>query len=381
MPEQTLHRPTSAEINLANLSFNLRSVRRFIDQDIAYMAVVKANAYGHGVVECAKRFQADGVDWFGVALPEEAVELRAAGITTPILCLGSFWHGQENLILQHDITPVIYRFENAEWLNSAAKRSGRNVNIHVKVDTGMGRIGVPFAEIRAFAEKLKQCANLNVEGVMTHFAAADDLSDNEFTGAQMLKLNESVDTFRSNGFTPKYVDMANSPGAIAHPDSRGNMVRLGGILYGLGGDVLPKGIEKPELRPVLSLITRIAHLKQVGPNTSLGYGRTFVTDRESLIATIPIGYQDGLPRALSNRGRAIVNSVFAPIVGRISMDWTILDVTDVPNVTIDDQAVLIGAQGDLTVKAEDIARETGTISYEITCGIDQRVPRRYIDGS
>lgn len=377
MPELTLHRPTWAEIDLENLSFNLDSVRKFIGSDIACMAVVKANGYGHGAVECAKRLEVDGVDWFGVALPEEGVELRNAGIRKPILCLGSFWHGQEELLFEHDLTPVVYRIEQAEWLNAAAKRKGLTANIHIKVDTGMGRIGVRFEEIKAFAEQIKSFTSLNVEGIMTHFAAADDLSENEFTGEQIRKLNESVDIFRERGFQPTYVDMANSPGAIAHPESRGNMVRLGGVLYGLGGDVLPKDIEKPVLKPVLSLVTHIAHLKRVPPGSSLGYGRTFVTERDSLIATVPIGYQDGIPRVLSNRGRAIINGAFAPIVGRISMDWTIIDVTDVPGVRVDDRVVLIGEHNGLSITAEDLAAAIGTISYEITCGIDRRVPRRY----
>lgn len=378
MPEPTLQRPTWAEINLDNLSLNLESVRAFIGKDIACMAVVKANGYGHGAVECSRRLEADGVDWFGVALPEEGVELRNAGIRKPILCLGSFWHGQEDLLLEHDLTPVVYRLENAEWFDAAAKRKGRTVNIHVKVDTGMGRIGVRFEETVEFAEQLKRFSNLNIEGVMTHFASADNLAENEFTADQMRKLNESAEIFREKGFRPKYVDSANSPGAIAHPDSRGNMVRLGGVLYGLGGDVLPKDIDKPELRPVLSLMTQIAHIKSMPLGTSLGYGRTFVTDRNSLIATVPIGYQDGLPRSLSNCGRAIIKGTFVPIVGRISMDWTILDVTDIPCVKVDDRVVLIGEQGGLAIKAEDLAAETGTISYEITCGIDGRVPRRYV---
>ncbi len=379
MPDLTLHRPTWAEINLGNLSFNLKSVRKFIGQDIACMAVVKADAYGHGAIECAKRLEADGVDWFGVALPEEGVELRTAGIKRPILCLGGFWHGQENLLLEHDLTPIIYRLESAKWLNEAAEQKGQKANIHVKVDTGMGRMGVRFDEIGEFVEELKTLSNLHVEGVMTHFAAADNPTENDFTAEQIHKLNETVTVFRNNGFTPRYVDMANSPGAIAHPDSRGNMVRLGGVLYGLGGDVLPKDIEKPELKPVLSLFTQIAHIKKVLAGNSLGYGRTFTTKRDSLIATIPIGYHDGYPRALSNRGRVLINGIFAPVVGRVSMDCTIVDVTDVLNAKVDDRVVLIGEQNGLSIKAEDLAGETGTISYEITCGIHLRVPKIFVD--
>ena len=379
MPELTLHRPTWAEINLGNLSFNLESVRKFIGQDISCMAVVKADAYGHGATECAKQLEADGVDWFGVALPEEGVELRTAGITQPILCLGGFWHGQENLLLEHNLTPIIYRLESAKWLDKAAEQKGQKANIHVKVDTGMGRMGVRFDEISEFVEQLRTLSNLNVEGVMTHFAAADNPTENDFTSEQTRKLNKSVEIFRDNGFKPRYVDMANSPGAIAHPNSRGNMVRLGGVLYGLGGDVLPKDIEKPGLKPVLSLFTKIAHIKKVPAGNSLGYGRTFTTKRDSLIATVPIGYHDGYPRALSNRGRVLINGMFAPVVGRVSMDCTIVDVTDVLDAKVDDRVVLIGEQNGLSIKAEDLAAETGTISYEITCGIHGRVRRIFVN--
>lgn len=379
MPELTLHRPTWAEINLGNLSFNLKSVRKFIGKDIACMAVVKADAYGHGAIECAKRLEADGADWFGVALPEEGVVLRTAGVQRPILCLGGFWHGQESLLLEHNLTPVIYRIESAERLDKAAEQKGQKANIHVKFDTGMGRIGARFDEIGEFVEQIRTLSNLDVEGVMTHFAAADDLAENDFTGEQIRKLNKAVDIFRDNGFKPRYVDMANSPGAIAHPDSRGNMVRIGGVFYGLGGDVLPKDVEKPELKPVLSLFTQIALIKQVPAGSTLGYGRTFTTKRKSMIATIPIGYHDGYPRVLSNRGRVLINGIFAPVVGRVSMDWTIVDVTDVPGVKVDDRVVLIGEQGGLSIKAEDLAADTDTISYEITCGINPRVPRIFID--
>jgi len=341
------------------------------------MAVVKADAYGHGAVECSKRFETEGVDWLGVAIPEEGVELRQAGIRTPILCLGGFWKGQEFLLLEHELTPVIYQIEKARLIDDASGKNGTVTNIHVKVDTGMGRIGVRINEIREFAEELKQFSHLKLEGLMTHFAAADNMQDKDFTNGQIGKFNDAVDVFRGKGFNPLYLDMANSPGAIAHPDSLGNMVRLGGVLYGLGGDILPKEIEKPPLKPVLSLHTRITHLKHVGRNETLGYGRTFKSERDSVIATIPIGYKDGYSRSLSNRGRVILKGNFVPVVGRISMDWTILDVTDVPNAQIDDEVVLIGGQNGLQISAENIAAELDTISYEITCAIDRRVPRVY----
>ena len=371
-------RPTWTEINLDDLAFNFSSVKEFVGANVEYMAVVKADGYGHGAVECAKKLEQEYIDWFGVALPEEGLELRENGITKPILCLGSFWSGQENLLLENNLTPVIYRLEIAEKFNIAATEKNKIADVHVKIDTGMGRIGVRFDEVKEFAENLKRLTNLRVEGIMTHFATADNLHENNFTNEQIKRFDKAVAIFEEKGFRPRYKDLANSPAAVAHQNSRGNMVRIGGILYGLGDDVLPKEIEKPLLKPVLSLHTSITQLKKVPKGETLGYSRTFLTKKDSLIATIPIGYQDGLSRGLSNQGRVLINGIFAPIVGRISMDWTILDVSDVSNVKVDDEVILIGEQNDLKITAEELAKLTDTISYEITCGINRRVTRKYV---
>jgi alanine racemase len=378
MSERNTNRPTWAEINLDNLAFNFHLVKYFVGQNLKFMAVVKADGYGHNSVQCAKRLESEGVDWFGVALPEEGVELRTAGIKKPILCLGSFWLGQENLLLDNNLTPVVYQINKAESFNQAAKERGIIANIHIKIDTGMGRIGVRFDEVSNFAGRLKDFRNLKVEGLMTHFAAADKLSENAFTDLQINRFNECTAIFANTGFHPVYKDLANSAGAIAHENSSANMVRIGGVLYGLADDVLPQEIKKPELKPVMAIYTRVAHLKKVPKGETLGYGRTFKTEKDSLIATIPIGYQDGLPRALSNKGRVIINGRFAPVVGRISMDWTIIDVSEIPDVRLDDEVVIIGERQGLRISAEELAEKSDTISYEITCGINRRVPRKYL---
>ena len=378
MIELGARRPTWSEINLDNLAFNFQSVKSFVGGNIKYMAVVKADAYGHGAVECALRLAAENVDWLAVALPEEGVELRKHGIDKPILCLGGFWNGQENLLFEYKLTPVVYQIEKAEILNKAAEDRQIVANIHVKIDTGMGRIGVRIDEIREITDNLAQYRNLRVEGLMTHFAAADNLLENDFTNEQIRRFYTAVEIFEAKGFRPVYKDLANSPGAVVHENSRGNMVRLGGVLYGLGGDVLPQEIEKPRLKPILSLYSKIAHLKRVNRDETLGYGRTFVCQRNSLIASVPIGYHDGLARALSNRGRVIVNGVYAPIVGRISMDWTLVDVTDAPGVKLNERVIIIGEQNNLKIDAEELAGLTDTISYEITCGINRRVSRTYV---
>jgi len=373
-----LCRPTWAEINLDNLAFNFHSVRNFIGKNVEIMAMVKADAYGHSAIECAKRLEKENVDWFGVALPEEGLELRQNGIKKRILCLGSFWKGQEKLCLENNITPIIFDLEKAELYNAAAKNSGIVADVHVKIDTGMGRVGVRFDKAEKFADQLKNFSNLNLEGLMTHFAAADNLSEIDFTDLQINRFNQCAKIFEDKGFQPKYKDLANSPGAIVHENSRNNLVRLGGILYGLGDDVLPKEVLKPELKPVLSLYSKVALLKKVPKGETLGYGRTFKAERDSMIATIPIGYQDGYSRILTNKSKVIINGFFANVVGRISMDWTIVDVTDIPNVKIDDEVILIGKSGELEIKAEDLAVLSDTISYEITCGINRRVWRKYV---
>ncbi len=375
---KNIDRPTWAEISLDNLAFNFKSVKAFVGDEIKYMAVVKADAYGHGSIQCAKRLEKEGIDWFGVALPSEGLELRKNGILKRILCLGSFWKGQEKILLDHNLTPVIFQIEQAKLFDQAAKKRGTIAEIHVKIDTGMGRIGVRFDEVSGFIEKLRKLKNLHVEGLMTHFAAADNLQENDFTNLQIKRFEDAFKTFQKNGFDPIYKDLANSPASVAHKNSYGNMVRLGGVLYGLGEDVLPAGINLPELKPVMSLKTKIAHLKTVKKGETLGYSRTFETERESLIATIPIGYQDGYARGLSNRSKVLINGKFANVVGRISMDWTILDVTDIKNVKLGDEVILMGEQDRLKISAAELAGYTDTISYEITCGINRRVLRKYV---
>lgn len=368
-------RPTATYIDLDALAFNFHSSKQFIGDEVGYMAVVKADAYGHGAVECALRLEKEGVDWFGVAIPEEGVELRRAGVTRPILCLGSFWPGQESLIVEHDLTPVIFSLDTARRLSEFSV--DKSVDIHVKIDTGMGRVGVRWPDAGEFARGLKQFSNLSVIGIMSHLASADEPAQDVFTGTQIGRFDDAIGAFEEAGHSPRIVDIANSPGSIRCRESRHGMVRLGGALYGLLSDILPGSADGPELRPVMSLRSRIAHIKDVPAGEGLGYGRTFITTRDSRIALVPIGYADGYPRAMSNAGRAVVNAAFAPVVGRVSMDWTLLDVTDI-DTAVGDEVFLIGGDGDVRVTAADLARELGTIGYEITCGISPRVPRVYI---
>jgi len=372
------HRPTYAEIDRTSLRQNFRSCREFIGHDVKYMAVVKSNAYGHGAVECSTALESEGADWLGVAIMEEAIELRQTDIKIPILCLGGFFTGQEDIGLEYGVTPVVFNIEQANALDAAAGNRNTKARFHLKVDTGMGRLGVRWYELGDFILQLNRLNNIQIEGLMSHFAAANDPTEDAFTNQQIDRLEAAETQLRSAGFAPEIVDIANSPGAVGHPRSRAQMVRLGGILYGLGGDVLDQESPRPELRPVLSLHSAIADIKNIPSGETLGYGRTFTTNRDSRIALLPIGYNDGYPRSLSDRATVLINGAFAPVVGRISMDWTIIDITDVPDAKLGDRVTLIGREAGHQILTEELAHLADTISYEITCGISSRVPRRFV---
>jgi len=303
--------------------------------------------------------------------------LRAAGIRQPVCCLGGFWRGQGEAVIAHDLTPAVFRMEAAEELNARAREAGRVVNIHLKVDTGMGRLGIVPAEVAEFGRALKRFANLRLDGLLTHFAEAEAI-ESEYTEMQIGQYCEALGALRELGLAPTHQHLANSAGIHAHRSAWGSLARAGAALYGLWRDVLAPVPDPFDLRPVLSLRTRIIYLKTVGPGASLGYGRSFTTTRESRIATLPIGYADGLRRAHSNNGHALVGGRPAPIVGRVSMDLTMIDVTDIPGAEAGDEVVLIGESEGERILAEDLAAQTGTISYEVVCAISRRIPRHYL---
>ena len=373
-------RPTWAEIDLDALAWNFRTVRERVGPGVKVMGVVKADAYGHGAVECARRLEAEGAEWFGVALPEEGLALRRAGLTRPVLSFGGFWEGQAEACVAEGIVPVVYRLDAAEALDAAARAAGVVADVHVKIDTGMGRLGVRYDEAAEFAEGLRAFGNIRVDGLMTHFAAADEPGRDCFTTEQLGRFREGVAAFKARGYDPTFEHMANSAATLAHPETRGNMVRPGGVLYGLWRDVLPPLPEVPTLtlRPVMSLRTRVALLKRVHAGETLGYGCSYEAAREMTVATVPAGYADGYARALSNRGRVIVKGVYAPVVGRVSMDLTLVDVTGVEGVRVGELVTMLGVDEGLLLPTEDLARTAGTLSYEITCGVSARVPRIHV---
>jgi alanine racemase len=375
-PKNITGRPTWAEIDLDALASNYNLVRKKVGPAVNVMGVVKANAYGHGAIACARRLQTEGAHWFGVALPEEGIQLRSAGIDQNILCLGGFWRGQAQACVQHSLAAVVYRLDMIESLDQAAKDAGVIADVHVKIDTGMGRLGVRFDDLNEFVERLKDFKNIRVDGLMTHFAAADEESCEPLTDNQIQRFEDAAKHFRQHGLTPRYYHLSNSAAIYSQHEAWGNMVRPGGVLYGLWRDVLTPGIEPP-FKPVMSLRSQITLLKWVPQGETIGYGCTFEASRNSLIATLPVGYDDGYMRGLSNRAHVILRDVFAPVVGRVSMDLTLVDVTNVPGVSLDDEVTMFGVAGNKRIPVEDLARTVGTLSYEITCRVGERVPRMY----
>lgn len=363
-------RPTAAVIDLDALRHNYSvAARRAGGRKV--LAVVKAQAYGHGAVAVAQRFVELGVHMLGVALVEEGRELRRAGIIAPVLVMGPVRPGQAERIVREGLASVVYSLPVAQALSRAAAAEGKRVSVHVKVDTGMGRIGLPPEDALPFIEELAALTGIELEGLMTHFADAD-LKDKAFASAQMDRFEALVRSLQDRGIDVPLRHAANSAAVLGYDRALLTMVRPGLMLYGY--DPLEQG-GGGELRPVLSLVTRIAYCKRVPAGTPISYGRTFVTTRESVIATVPIGYADGYRRSLSNKGEALVRGCRVPVVGRVCMDMTMLDVTDVPGAAEGDETVLIGHQGAECITADEVAEKTGTIAYEVLCGISARVPR------
>ena len=363
-------RPTRAVIDLQALAHNYAEVTRRIGGR-KVLAVVKAQAYGHGAVPVARHLAGLGAHMFGVALVEEGKDLRDAGITAPILVMGPVFPEQAEVLIRENLTPVVYSLPVAKALSDAAGNAGRTVPVHVKIDTGMGRIGLTPEAAEEFVSTISKLPGVVVEGLMTHFADAD-LRDKKFAAVQVGRFESLIGSLDAKGITIPLRHAANSAAVLDYDRALLTMVRPGLMLYGY--DPLEnKGAAA--VRPVLSLVTRIAFVKKVPAGVPISYGRTYVTERESLIATIPIGYADGYSRGLSNRGEAIVRDKRVPVAGRVCMDMTMLDVTGVPGVAAGDEAVLIGSRGNERITADDIAAKTGTISYEVLCGISGRVPR------
>ncbi len=346
------------------------------------MAVVKADAYGHGAIAVAKCFSSCGVDGFGVATAEEGVELRNAGITQPILLLGGLYMSDPVALIEYDLVPSVSSTARLDTYAECALRYQRPIAFHLKVDTGLGRLGVPLDHLRSFLEHYQEIEGLKLDGVFTHLASAEDLVALQ-TEEQLARFHTAQTHLPWFDLEPKWIHISNSAALLLHRDIPENMVRIGALLYGYCLPfILPPGREAPgcpEFEPVLSLKSRVVYLKDVPSGTPLGYGASFYTRRPSRVATVPVGYADGLSRALSNRGRAIINDQYCRIVGSISMDLTLMDVTDIPGVAVGDEVILIGRSENCSIDALEIAHELNSVPYEVLCSIGKRVPRLYLE--
>ena len=367
---------TYAEISLAAIKSNIAAIKKFISTGAKFMAVVKANAYGHGAVAVSRAAVEAGADYLGVANLKEALELREAGILSPILILTESPTSVADETIQHGLTQTIYSFAEAKALSDEALKRRKTAKIHVKVDTGMGRVGIVPSEALAFMTKVASLPNLELEGVFTHFAKAENPEDT-FTGEQFAKFQQIIARLPAVAGLPQVPlkHSANSAAALFHPQTHLDMVRVGLMIYGL----YPQGNARRliNLIPALSFKTRVTYLKKVPAGTPLSYGSTYVTPAETVIATIPVGYADGYSRRLSNRGQVVIRGKRFPIVGAVSMDMALVNVGNSSKVEMGDEVALIGELDGQGISADEIAALEDTISYEVVCSIGKRVPRVY----
>jgi alanine racemase len=366
------YRPTWAEINLKNLAHNFRQIKRLLQTKTKVMVCVKADAYGHGLIPVAKKLISCGVDYLGVASIDEGIKLREADIKIPVLILSLVLKKDILPLFKYDLIPTVCTDELAFTLNNLAKKLGKPLKIHIKVDTGMGRIGILYKDASAFIKKVHKLKFIRIEGISTHLACAD--INSKFTLHQIEVFNHIIKKLNQQGIQIPLVHAANSLGVINYPVSHFNLVRPGLVIYGL----YPKEGLKINLKPVLSLKTRIIYFKRVPAGWGISYGHTYITKRNNTIVTLPIGYGDGYPRNLSNLAPVLIKGKRFKVTGRVCMDQIMVDVGKFA-VKIGDEVVLIGAQGKNKITAEELACLSDTIPYEIVCSLGNRIPRVYID--
>ena len=368
-------RPSWAEINLNALEYNFKQIKHLIKKDTKVLVAVKANAYGHGAVPVAKRLKRLGVDYLGVASVDEGIELRKARISTPILVFVTALSREVKDLVKYRLTSTVCSLELAKALDREAFRQSTKACVHIKIDTGMGRLGIWHRESLDFIKKLVSLKNLNLEGIYTHFPSAD--SDKRFTNQQIEYFNDLISKLDSLSIHIPLRHAANSMATVSYRHAHLNLVRPGLMIYGLYP--VPELRNRIRLKPVLSLKSKIVFLKKVPAGRSISYGRTHITAHPTVIATLPIGYADGYNRVLSNKSLVLVESKRVPVVGRICMDQTMIDVGSIPDAKIGQEVVLIGRQGRNRISAEELAKIARTISYEIVCQISSRIPRLYLD--
>lgn len=365
-------RPARALIDLEALRHNYRLAREI--GGAKALAVVKADAYGHGAARVVPALQQAGVDLFGVAIAEEGMELRAAGVDRPILVLGGVYPEQEQEFFRHRLTPTLFDLDAARRMDRAAAERGELCRYHLKIDTGMGRVGFRPEELSEVLSRLAELKHLHLAGVISHLALADE-PEHPFTDRQIAIFRDGLAQVRGAGFSPEFIHIGNSAAIFTKDLPECNLVRPGIVLYGALPSAAFAG--RLDLRPVMSFRTSVAQLKRVPAGTGVSYAHRFVSERETLLAAIPVGYADGYNRLLSNRGEVLIRGERAKVAGTVCMDWTLVDVTDIPGVQVGDEVTLLGRDNGNRVSAEEWAERIGSISYEVFCQVSKRVPRIY----
>jgi alanine racemase len=382
IPSRVATRPTWAEVSLGALRQNFRAVAKHADAGVTVCAVVKADAYGHGALECSRALEAEGTKWLGVTSLDEAIPLREAGIESRILLMTGFWRGEEREIARQRLTPTVWEPWHIEALENAAASGTMRQPVHLKVDTGMGRLGVSLDELPAVLKALKAAPHVVLEGLSTHLASSE-VMDAPSVPEQSRLFGEAQRMVRAAGFDPVFIHMANTSALISRRETWNNMVRPGVALYGYylpfqrAGREVSGGTLRLPVKPVLTWKTRILSMRNFAANQALGYGGTYVTKAPANVAVLPVGYADGYNRQLSNRGRVIVRDHYAPIIGSISMDLTLVDVTGIPGIAVGDEVILLGTRDGLSIDALEHAGLANSSPYEILCNISKRVPRKY----
>lgn len=373
MSEPLIERPSRIVVDLAAIAGNLRAIRARVQRPV--MAIVKANAYGHGLVAVARQLQAHGVERLGVAFVEEGIALRRAGITVPILVLGGIYAPQVGEYLRHDLEITVSSLDKLRQVEAAAQALARRARIHLKIDTGMERIGVHSYSCAPFIEAALASRWCEIVGIYSHLACADD-PDSGMTALQLERFAEACAHFPRLGVPMPLRHLANSGGVLHFPQTWLDLVRPGLILYGVSPD--PAARMDPALRPALALHSRVVYFKVVRAGRSVSYGATWTAPADTRVITVPLGYGDGYPRALSNRGQVLVRGERRPIVGRICMDQFMVDLGPDGTAYNEDEVVLIGRQGGAAITVEELAAQAGTIPYELLTGLNERIPRRYL---
>ncbi len=393
-PVDFIGRPVWAEVSLTALRQNFAAIREYVNPPSEkreaprkVLSIVKGNGYGHGGPEVSKALEKFGSDWFGVASAGEGMELRKIGVRKPILVLGGFWPGEEKNLIAHNLTPAIHRCEHLALFDAAAaKARKRHVAIHLKIDTGMNRLGIAPSDMDCFANQLTKCKHLELNGTFTHLASSEVLTDTPMgrqTGEQLERFHKAIQRLRVLGVSAGIVHIANSAAIAARPETWADMVRPGAVLYGYhpGFDPMERRFEfeaKLALRPVMSLRARLLNVRSIATGVSVGYNANWVARRPSRVAVLAAGYGDGIHRSLGNRGTVAIRGHLAPIIGIVSMDVVMLDVTDVPDVAIGDTATVYGTDGEHIYPANVVARSIGTVTSDLISGVGRRVPRFYL---